>query len=479
MKTTHSFILSQSIKLVVLASMMISTVLLAKSITINKEQQLRNLRHPVSNEQILSQVHIDKLIESPCFDSLFYLVSEYVTDSATFNALNSINLGFQDLPPAYAQSNPWKGHDNSAELVTQMLDVFVKWCTFRPQISGDQDDGLKYIQKFAWFYYKNSAAQAFVQGRDPNANKPLLTGLKFTQDFSKQRGLYMDTKASAKYVPQWVEDPRIEIDNYIPPNGKDYIYTSWNQFFARQIKIDVKKEIIPSRPVTMPEKDYVVSSPTDCIMNPLVQVLSNKGVERRHFISNPLQTDTVLDVKNIPINLMDLLGDTPDDLKQQFIGGTGLSCVLMPNTYHHFHTPVSGIIEHAEIVKSGTYGYLDFPNWVPVDGNVGRPGTDFSQFEVFQRAVVIIKVTYKDVDDKPRTGYVASIPVGLDTIGSVVLDPDVKKGTKVKRGYSRLGNFFYGGSLNILLFSQGLATGAIQTRLGNQITLFDIGKAPE
>jgi len=94
----------------------------------------------------------------------------------------------------------------------------------------------------------------------------------------------------------------------------------------------------------MPEKDYVVSAPTDCIMNPLVQVLSDKGVHQRHFISNPLQQDTVLDVKNIPINLMDLLGETPIDLKNKFIGGTGLSCVLMPNTYHHFHTPVSGTI---------------------------------------------------------------------------------------------------------------------------------------
>jgi len=68
--------------------------------------------------------------------------------------------------------------------------------------------------------------------------------------------------------------------------------------------------------------------------------------------------------------------------------------------------------------------------------------------------------------------------VGLDTIGSVVLDSEIIKGKKVKRGYTRLGNFFYGGSLNIMLFSKGLATGAIQTRLGNQITLFDIGEAP-
>ncbi len=479
MQERNKTLLTKTIKPLILGALLISTSLTAKSSHADRKAQLKQLTHPVSGEMILNKKTSIAMIESPCFDSLRYLVYEYATDSATFNALNSINSGFQDLPPAYLHGNPWKGRKNSAELVNQMVDVFTTWCTFKPQISGDQDDGLKYIQKFAWFYYKNSAGQDFVQGRDPNSDEPLITGLKFTQDFSNQRGDYMDTKKSAKYVHQWVKDPRIEIENYIPPEGDSYVYSSWNKFFARQIKIDTVNETIPSRPVTMPEKDYVVSAPTDCIMNPLVQVLADKGVAKRQFISNPLQQDTVLDVKNIPINLMDLLGDTPKELKRKFIGGTGLSCVLMPNTYHHFHTPVNGTIEHAEIVKSGTYGYLDFPNWVPVDGNVGRPGSDFSQFEVFQRGVIIIKVKYRGVNKKLLTGYVASIPVGLDTIGSVVLDPGVVKGAKVKRGYTRLGNFFYGGSLNIMLFSRGLATGAIQTRLGNQITLFDIGTAPK
>lgn len=214
-------------------------------------------------------------------------------------------------------------------------------------------------------------------------------------------------------------------------------------------------------------------------MNPLVQALQKQGSTVREYVENPLQKDTVLDVKNIPISLMDLLGNAPVELKEQFIGGTGLSCVLMPNTYHHFHSPVDGEIVHAEIVPSGTYGYEDFPNWLPLDGNVGRPGTDFSQFQVFQRGVIIIEVKYKNLDGKELTGYVASIPVGLNTIGSVVLDTDIVPGKTVKRGYTRLGNFLYGGSLDILLFSKGLASGAVQTRLGTQITLFNLGKIPK
>jgi len=114
-----------------------------------------------------------------------------------------------------------------------------------------------------------------------------------------------------------------------------------------------------------------------------------------------------------------------------------------------------------------------------MDGNVGRIGTDFTDFQAFQRGVIIIKVTYKNLDDSDLTGYVASIPVGLATIGSVELYENIKKDTVVKRGYTRFGNFRYGGSLDVLLFSKGLVDSAtVQVRMGNQIGLYDVGTSP-
>ncbi len=445
---------------------------------------LRELRDPAEQVSLLSVDTVIEVAASPCGPSLAYLAQQYADDPATQTALEMINQGFQDLPVTYEAPNPWRGHKNAGSLVRQILTDFSAWCTFLPEISGNQDNGLQYIQHFSWFYYRNPAAQDFVQGRDPGQQgRQLLTGLKFTRDFSTQRGMFMDSKASAANVAQWVNDPRIEIEDYIPPDGTDYHYRSWNDFFTRQIRVDKKNRTIPSRPATMPiseypERDYIVVAPTDCIMNPLMQVLRKQDSVVRKYVENPLQRDMVLDVKNIPISLIDLFGDTPQHLIEKFIGGTGLSCVLMPNTYHHFHAPVNGKVVHAEIVRSGTYGYEDFPNWVPQDGNVGRPGTDFSQFQQFQRGVIVIEVSYKNVDGTPLTGYVASIPVGLDTIGSVVLDDDIVPGKIIKRGYTRLGNFYYGGSLDILLFSKGLASNAVQTRLGNQINMFNIGRTP-
>ncbi|MCP4658675.1 MAG: phosphatidylserine decarboxylase [bacterium] len=441
---------------------------------------------------VVDEELILRIISSPCGRSLAYLVHQYCVNPAVPKALNAVVAGLQDPPPAYGIVNPWKGASNGGELLRLMVDDFADWCVFLPEINGAQDNGLGYIQRFAWFYYHNEAGRDFVRGRDPlKPGIPLKAGLKFVEDFNHQRGKYMWSPASTEYIEQWINDPRIEIEDYQRTKADEY--TSFNDFFARDITVDVETETIPSRPATMPlseypKRDYIVVSPTDCIMNPLVQVLIEELTVTRRVIENPLQYDTVLDVKGIPISLADLLEGVPEKYRKTFVGGTGLSCVLMPNTYHHFHSPVNGTIVHAAVLEQyGTFGYVDWPNWVPTDGNVGRPGTDFSQFQVFERGVIVIEVKYANLPEGQRpkkepaelTGYVASIPVGLDTIGSVVLDPDIQPGKQVKRGYTRFGNFYYGGSLNILLFSEGLVSGAVQTRLGNQIGIINVGTAPE
>ena len=432
---------------------------------------------------------------SPCASSIQQFTQAVLTEQHIyFPILIEIQKQMTELPLGYtnlegSRSNPWSSkyltpsmpeQPNPGQLLITLGNYFHDWCTFLPKIKGDQDDGLKFIQGFAWFYFHNPAAQQFVQGINPVTGDPNAVMNKFLLGFSNERGTYMDTLASTTKVPEWVADARIEIEDYQIQQASGY--KSWNQFFSRQIIIDTARKTIPSRPVTMPERDYVVVSPTDCIMNPLVQVLANttpNSPMSRQLIENPLQLDTVIDVKNYPMSIEKLLANTPPNIKNAFVGGTGLSCVLMPNTYHHFHSPVDGKIVHAEVVRTGTmgavgtFGYFDWPNWVANDGNVGRLGTDFSQFEVFQRGVIIIKVQYTGVDNRKLTGYVASIPVGLDTIGSVVLDPSTVAGSVLKKGYSRLGNFLYGGSLNILLFSRGLASPVIQTRLGNQITILN------
>lgn len=448
---------------------------------VSESSYLSVLKTLDDNVPKLSEATLVKIAGSPCGNSMSRLIAFYYHTSEGRATLKMVFDGLKKPPQSAGTDNRWMKAKNAEELVWMLVDYTEEWCTALPKINGNSDDGMKYLSDMYWLYYMNDAGKYFAQGRNPAPpHAALPDNFNFLQEFATESGKFMDSQASTGTISQWVSDPRIEISDY-----PKQTYKSWNEFFARIITMDEQTKTIPSRPATMPldqypERDYIIVSPTDCIMNPLIQVLGKSDSATKSWIDNPLQLDTVLDIKHIPISVERLLGSAPADIKQKFVGGTGLSCILMPNTYHNFHAPVNGTVIHAEIVKGPTFGYDDWPNLMPSNHNPAQLGTDFSQFEVYQRGVVIIEVKYKNADGTGYlTGYVASIPVGLDTIGSVVLDDQIKPGATVKRGYSRIGNFLYGGSLNVLLFSKDLATGSVQTRLGNQIGIINVGTTPQ
>jgi phosphatidylserine decarboxylase len=260
----------------------------------------------------------------------------------------------------------------------------------------------------------------------------------------------MDSPASAARIADWLADPRIERADYaLPdPSRSDGGYISFNAFFASTLK-----DQVASRPQTMPDRDYVITAPTDCIMNTVPQRITDLQAEI------PTKFNTAL-------NIIELLDGSAHAAR--FVGGTALSCVLMPNTYHHYHAPVSGQVVEARIVGGSFFGYDDFPAWVPADGDVGANGTEFGQFEDFQRGYFIV--------DTGAYGHVALVAVGLNTISSVVFNERFRSldaPEPVTRG-DELGHFLYGGSLFLLMFEPGrYSSGAIKVRLGNQIGIFD------
>ena len=381
-----------------------------------------------------------------CQGSIDQLLATY-KDDAAFRALTDRAFtNVQPLPGEFG-ANPWIGKD-----IYGMADFFSKWCEFLPTVNGSHDDGLQYIQEFAWFYYKNEYGIAFVK-QSP--------GKEITQRFARERGAFLDSPASTEKVADWLNDPRIEREDYTLPDPKraDGGFKSFNEFFARDLKDQAK-----SRPQTMPERDYVIGAPTDCIMNSIPQRITD--------LQAKIPTKF-----NSALNIVEMLDGSK--YAEKFVGGTALSCVLMPNTYHHYHAPVSGKVVEAKIIEAPFYGYDDFPTWVPANGNVGYHGTEFSQFENFQRGYFIA--------DTGNYGHVAMIPVGLDTISSIVFNKKydamlghwqnksgkTPKPVKLTRG-DEMGNFLYGGSLFIMIFEPGkYQSDAIKVRLGNQIGVFD------
>lgn len=385
----------------------------------------------------------DRGEDCPCEGSINALKKAYTDDPKFQKLITDAFQNMQQLPQGYPSVNPWIGKD-----FADLVSLFEEWCTFLPLIHGTSDTGLKYIQKFAWFYYKNEFGLEFVK-KSP--------GLEITRQFAIERGKFMDSEDSTKFVAEWLSDVRIEKQDYkIPdPSRRDGGFKSFNQFFARTLEDQEK-----SRPQTMPERDYIIAAPTDCIMNSVPQYIADKN--------------TLIPTKlNQALNIDDMLDNSKH--AEDFIGGTALSCVLMPNTYHHYHAPVGGEVIESRIIDAPYYGYNDFPKWVPPNGNVGYYGTDFSEFEQFKRGYFIIQTKFY--------GKVALIPVGLDTISSIQFEPKynyVTKPVPVKRG-DRLGHFLYGGSLCIMIFEPGkYGSDAIQVRLGNQIGTFDTksNKAP-
>lgn len=335
----------------------------------------------------------------------------------------------KNLWPSSVAANPWKG-----KKFADLLKFFNDWYYLYPEPDGAQDE-FNFIEKFAWFYYKNKYAQQIV-GKDP--------GLSWCREFADARGKFLETGESTATVPKWMADPSIHIEQYIvPPDG----FKTFNDFFIRDLKPG-------ARTIAGPTDDSVMVAPTDCVLTMI----------------NPLTAEIEIPTKlNQKLNVRALLQGS--EYAQYFENGTAISCILLPNTYHHYHAVVSGkVVESREDVAGQYSGIKDFGSFINA-GNIGY-GSSYSVFENFRRGYFIIETS--------EYGYVAMIPVGLDTIGSVVFEDRVKKvnpanPVPVSKG-EKLGHFSYGGSLVITLIEQGISS--ITIPQGQQIGVFKKKKTP-
>ncbi|MET8698114.1 phosphatidylserine decarboxylase [Kitasatospora sp. NPDC004723] len=336
-------------------------------------------------------------------------------------------------PTVYPDSDvykDWRGANGKT-----LAEFFVEWYDWgwKQPIS----DGLKYIRKFSWISYENAAGLAFVTSE---------SGRDVLADFTQLQGKQMDSEDSEKLVQQW-------IDELGPKRMADFKKGDWstlNKFFIRELKPG-------ARPIDHPDDPSVVTAPTDCVINMVVDNLA---------------PDTPLPIKAaVTMSVSRLLNGSK--YAENFIGGTAVSCILMPDTYHRYHAPVGGkVVESSEDVHGVYYGIRDFPDLLN-KGNVGY-GYDYSLFEDFRRGYAIIETPYLDHEGKPNgDGYVALVPVGLNSIGSVKFQEKFRRideksaPVEVKKG-EEIGYFQYGGSLNILLFEAGRFP-ALQLLMGQRI----------
>lgn len=313
--------------------------------------------------------------------------------------------------PIPAGTDPNVVHDWKNATIDDLCAFFTDWYAWLP----DVPTGLEYIQRFSWLYYENPYGLVFVTTG---------AGREMTELFVTLRGQYMDSAASLPLVARWEKELGDQMDQFVVPPGG---FQNFNQFFAREVKPGM-------RPISAPDDDSIVVASADCIINMIVDNLA---------------LDTRLTVKTVSLDITQLLDGSK--YAEKFVGGTAVSCILMPNTYHRFHAPVGGqVVESNADVEGLYFGINDFPDLLD-RGNVGY-GYDYSVFERFRRGYLIYQTE--------GFGYVGMVPVGLNTIASVIFDDRFKRigpgdmPAPVSKG-EEIGYFQYGGSLNILLFEPG------------------------
>ncbi|ETW95004.1 MAG: hypothetical protein ETSY1_32435, partial [Candidatus Entotheonella factor] len=327
----------------------------------------------------------------------------YQNDYKGFKTL--FDAAVANVQPIPEGQDPKVVYDWKDKSIGDLCQFFKDWYMWLPEI----ETGLNYIQKFGWLYYKNRYGQCFVT---------IGPGYLMTKQFVQLRGDYFNSPASRPLVEQWIESLGDIMQEFIVPPGG---FKSYNDFFIREVKPG-------ARPIASPGDDSIVVSPADCVINMIVDNLTE---------------ETNISVKTVSLNVKQLLNNSY--YASKFVGGTAVSCILLPNMYHRYHSPVSGmVVESDEDVAGEYFGIKEFPDFLN-KGDVGY-GYDYSVFEHFRRGYLIIKTS--------NYGYVGMIPVGLNTVASVVFVNKFKQITSsdtpvpIAKG-DEIGWFQYGGSLNM------------------------------
>lgn len=398
---------------------------MSKGETIRDEIRQKIMSIIASNPPLTPQMqmHMEKLREivaNPVVEAAF---NEAVANVYPYTETGGVNY--------------WKYAD-----VQMLVLYFTCWFTDLPKPTS----GLGYILPFSWLYYNNRSGYYFLNIFKSNSSgQRAMTReiFNWTVEFIMIRGQFMDSPESTAYIDEWMSDPNSHMEDFlIPPGG----FNSFNQFFTRELNPDSNP-----RPISSPDDDSIVTASADTIINMILSDLTLK---------------TMINVKGRQISMENLLDGSK--FAKNFVGGTAVSCVLMPNVYHHYHSPVKGKIVEGKDIPGIYNGIVDGEHWFNDMSNPGQGNTDFSLFEEFHRAYYIIETE--------RFGHVAMVPVGLNTISritpSLVGDassyvPPGEKPVAVAKG-QKLGHFAYGGSLNILMFEKGVFP-CVSLLMGNRL----------
>src|SRR5215471_2075896 len=226
--------------------------------------------------------------------------------------------------------------------------------------------------------------------------------------YAKSLGQFLDTPASAAAIPTFTARPNFHVDDYfVGPSG----WLTFNQFFAREVKPG-------KRPIAEPRNDKVIVSPADSVFHGTWDIDANSKVT----------------VKGVTWPIATLLDGSP--YQDAFKNGIYTHSFLSVDDYHRYHVPVAGEIKEVRTIEGRVY--LNVIR--KADGSLQIIDGDTYQYNQ-ERGLIVI--------DSPEVGLVAVLPVGMGSVSSVNLTPEV--GARLQKG-DEFGFFMFGGSDIVMLF---------------------------
>lgn len=214
---------------------------------------------------------------------------------------------------------------------------------------------------------------------------------------------------------------QLRMDDYqYDPGASHWGFSSWNQFFTRQLKPG-------ARPIQSPEDPSAIVAACDATV---------------HRIARNVQRHGKFWVKAQPYSLADMLDHQHVD---EFVGGDVFQAFLNPFNYHRWHSPVAGTVREA-FVKDGLYF-----SQAPSEGEDWRDQEHSESYiaHVQTRAIIFIEADNKDI------GLICVMPIGMVEISSCIVNDKITPGARVEKG-QELGYFQFGGSTHCVLFRKGV-----------------------
>src|SRR6516164_906992 len=257
------------------------------------------------------------------------------------------------------------------------------------------------VSKALKFYYIIDQAPQDRLNRDESFNA-------WMKKYAKALGQFLDTPASAAAIPSYAARPNYHIDEYVVgPSG----WLTFNQFFAREVKPG-------KRPIAAPCDNKVIVSPADSV-----------------FLGTwDIDADSKVTAKGVTWPIAKLLDGSP--YQDEFKNGIYTHSFLNVDDYHRYHVPVAGEIKEVRKIQGRVY--LDVIR--KADGSLQVIDGDTFQYNQ-ERGLIVI--------DSPEVGLVAVLPIGMGTVSSVNLTPEV--GARLRKG-DEFGFFMFGGSDMVMLF---------------------------